>query len=66
MLKESMWLQEPSLPMGSMVLEPMALPAQRQAGVEPMAWDRPTYHAVEDERSARTMWTAAAEYIRRS
>jgi hypothetical protein len=65
-LQEPMRLQEPWVLQGSMALESMALAAQPQAGLEPTAWDRRIYHAVEDERSARTMSTAAAECIRRS
>ena len=60
-LQESLALQE------SMALqEPMAPAAQRQAGLEAWLRDRRIYRAVEDERSARTMSTAAAECIRRS
>jgi hypothetical protein len=61
-----------------MVLPPMVLPepvavqgsmapvAQPQAVLEASLSDRQTYRAVEDERFARTMSTAAAECIRRS
>jgi hypothetical protein len=56
-----MVLPEPVAVQGS-----MAPVAQPQAVLEASLSDRQTYRAVEDERFARTMSTAAAECTQRS